>query len=326
MNLTNKEKYRNFCKKEYKLPIFLKDFWLDSVCWNNREVAIFEKGWKIWWVMPYYQVKKWPLSILTMPKLTQFLWPYIIYPENQKYYKKISWEKKVMEDLISQLPKFHYFIVNFSSKITNILPFYWKWFETQIRYTYKIPSNSKLEELEKNFETDIRRRRKKAEKLGIKVIESKDIKAFYKLNEKTFKRQWRNIPYSFDFVKKLFNTLVDSKSVKLYFAQNPEWKKIAWGVFVYDSNDVYYLMGWIDENYKDLWWMDMVIYEWIKFALNNKKNFDFEWSMVESIEKYFRSFWSIQVPYYQVSKNNISLFNPTTKLKIMKFFKDLLKI
>ena len=30
--MTNKELYREFCKKNHQLPIFMQDWWLDAVC------------------------------------------------------------------------------------------------------------------------------------------------------------------------------------------------------------------------------------------------------------------------------------------------------
>ena len=47
--MTNKEKYRKFCQKEKDIPIFSKDWWLDSVCGENGwDVVLFEKGGEIW--------------------------------------------------------------------------------------------------------------------------------------------------------------------------------------------------------------------------------------------------------------------------------------
>jgi hypothetical protein len=34
--MTNKEKYREFCKNEKNLPIFSKDWWLDAVCGKDN--------------------------------------------------------------------------------------------------------------------------------------------------------------------------------------------------------------------------------------------------------------------------------------------------
>lgn len=317
--MTSKEKYREFCKKEKDIPIFSKDWWLDTVCQESDwDVVLFEKGGEIWASLPYQKTKKAIFEIITMPKLTQTMGVYIKYPPKQKYYKKLSWEKEVMEILISNLPKVDYFSQNFDHSITNWLPFYWAGFEQTTRYTYII-ENISIEELEKNFETDIRRRRRrKAYEIGIKIIESEDIETFYKLNTMTFARKNIGISYSFEFVKNLFENCKENSAVKMYFAKYQD-EVIAVNFLVYDDNTVYYLMGGIDPSKKDLGAMDAIQFESIKFALESGRRFDFEGSMIESIEKYFRSFGAIQTPYFSISKTNSKL------LKIRKLIKEILK-
>ncbi|WP_151949618.1 GNAT family N-acetyltransferase [Aliarcobacter butzleri] len=316
--MTNKEKYRKFCEKEKNIPIFSKAWWLDTVCGEDAwDVVIFEKGGEIWASLPYQKIKKAIFEIITMPKLTQTMGIYIKYPPKQKYYKKLSWEKEVMEILISNLPKVDYFLQNFDHSITNWLPFYWAGFEQTTRYTYII-ENISIEELEKNFETDIRRRRRKAYEIGIKIIESEDIETFYKLNTMTFARKNIGISYSFEFVKNLFENCKENSAVKMYFAKYQD-EVIAVNFLVYDDNTVYYLMGGIDPSKKDLGAMDAIQFESIKFALESGRRFDFEGSMIESIEKYFRSFGAVQTPYFSISKTNSKL------LKIRKLIKEILK-
>jgi lipid II:glycine glycyltransferase (peptidoglycan interpeptide bridge formation enzyme) len=315
--MTNKQKYREFCKKEKNIPIFSRDWWFDSVCGDNWNVAIVEKGGEIWATMPYCVKKKFGFTLITMPLLTQTLGPYIKYPKNQKYYKKLSWEKEIMNTLIGQLIKFDYFNQNWHYSVTNWLPFYWKKFKQTTRYTYII-ENLTIEELEKNFETDVRRRIKKAIKAGVEIFESNDIKRFYELNKMTFKRQNLSIPYSFEFVKNLYEKAKDKNAVKMYFAKYKD-EIIAANFLVYDENTVYYLMGGIDSTKKNLGGMDLLLYDSIKFALNNGRKFDFEGSMIESIEKYFRSFGAIQKPYFAVYKFNSKI------LEFVQCFRDIIK-
>ncbi|WP_417326345.1 GNAT family N-acetyltransferase [Halarcobacter sp.] len=317
--MTNKEKYRIFCTTENSIPIFSKDWWLDTTCGEDAwDVVIVEKGGHIVASMPYFKKKKFIFNIITLPDLTQNIGVYIKYPPKQKYYKKLSWEKEMMTQLIKGLPKFDYFSQNFDRKVTNWLAFYWAGFEQTTRYTYVI-ENITLEELEKNLETDIRRRRRKALEADIKVFESDDIKKFYELNTMTFARQGLSIPYSFEFVKKLYETCKKNDAIKMYFAKDNEGVLIAANFLIYDENTVYYLMGGIHPDKKDLGGMDVVQFESVKFALETKRAFDFEGSMIESIEKYFRSFGAIQKPYFTISKINSKL------LKIRILMKEIFK-
>jgi len=317
--MTNKEKYREFCKNELDIPIFNKDWWLDVVCGKDAwDVVLYEKGGVIWASLPYHKRRKAIFEIITMPQLTQTMGLYIKYPPKQKYYKKLSWEKEVMENIIVNFPKVDHFSQSFHHTITNWLPFYWSEFEQTTKYTYII-ENISIDELEKKFETEIRRRRRrKAYEMGVEVIESEDIEIFYKLNTLTFKRQNINVPYTFEFVKNLFEKCKKSNSVKMYFAKYKD-EIIAANFLVEDKNSIYYLMGGIDPSKKDLGAMDIVQFESIKYALQNGKRFDFEGSMIESIEKYFRSFGAIQTPYFHIQKTNSKI------LKIRTLIREILK-
>lgn len=315
--MTNKEKYIKFCKEESGVPIFSQYWWLDTVCGEaNWDVCLVEKGGHIYGSLPFYKTKQVVFDIIKMPKLTQSMGVYIKYPQKQKYYKKISWEKEIISQLIEQLPQVDYFSQNLNKSISNWLPFYWKGYHQTTKYTYTI-ENISLETLDKNLETDIRRRRKKAIQLGIEVIESNDIESFYKLNEMTFKRKGKKIPYSLEFVKSLYEKCIKFNACKLLVAKNSQNEFLAGSFLVYDDITVYYLMGGIDTDKRDQGAMDLVQFESIKFALEDKKVFDFEGSMIESIEKYFRSFGSIQRQYFNISKTNSKL------LKIRAFLKEL---
>jgi len=108
---SNKKKYKEFCQKELDLPVFSKDWWLDTVCGvDNWNVVLVEKDNKIVASMPYFTTKKAIFNIISMPILTQTMGVYIKYPKGQKYYKKLSWEKEMMTTLIGKLPNVDYFL------------------------------------------------------------------------------------------------------------------------------------------------------------------------------------------------------------------------
>jgi len=317
--MTTKEKYREFCKKEKNIPIFSKDWWLDSVCgFDNWDVVLIEKGGNIFATMPYVLTKRLTMVSIHQPTLTQTMGIYFKYPVKQKYYKKLSFEKEMIENILKKVPRFGRFTQSFDYTHTNLLPFYWAGFDIKVNYTYVI-ENITIEDLEKNLETDIRRRRRKAFDVGVEVYESKDIKKFYELNKMTFTRQGCEMPYDFEFIKKLYNNCKKNNACKMFFAKDRDGAVIAGNFLIYDESTVYYLMGGIDPDKRDLGGMDVVQYESIKFALESDRKFDFEGSMIESIEKYFRSFGAIQKPYFNVSKTNSKL------LKIRQLIKEIIK-
>jgi hypothetical protein len=134
---------------------------------------------------------------------------------------------------------------------------------------------------------------------------------------KTFFRQGRTMPYNIALVKKLYEACKKYNAVKMLFAEDKDEHIVAAGFFVSDERNVYYLMGGIEPKYKELGGMDLILYEGIKAAMRENKVFDFEGSVVESIERYFRSFGSEQKPYFVVTKT------PSRFLKLKQFVKEL---
>ena len=307
-NTTKKDRYKSFCLEESDIPIFSKPWYLDAVAGKNMwDVCLIEKGGEIVASMPYIVKRKFGFKISIMPKFSQTLGPYIKYPKGQKYYKRLSWEKKIMTEIIHQLPKVDYFSQNFNSNLLNWLPFYWKGYEQSTLYTY-ILENMPLEVLEDHFNNDIRRRRRRAKDLGIEVFESSDIEKFYELYQKNLDKKntkilARQLKYNFKIVKNLYHCCEINSSVRMFFAEL-NGKPIAANFLVYDSNTVFYIMGWSDRDKKDLGGMDAVQFEAIKFAMQSGREFDFEGSMTESIEKYFRSFGAVQKQFFKITKYN----------------------
>ncbi|SVD38205.1 uncharacterized protein METZ01_LOCUS391059, partial [marine metagenome] len=149
--MTNKQKYYIFCETEENIPIFSQAWWLDAVCGTNWDVVLVENHGDIIASMPYHMKKKTGFNIITMPKLTQNMGPYIKYLDNQKYEKRLAFEKKVMFQLIDSLPKFDKFSQNFNYNITNWQPFYWKGFQQTTRYTYVISNTDSLDTIVSAF-------------------------------------------------------------------------------------------------------------------------------------------------------------------------------
>jgi hypothetical protein len=141
--------------------------------------------------------------------------PYIRYPANQSYYKKLSWEKEMMFEIIEKLPKYDYFQQNFDYKYTNWLPFYWNGFKQTTRYTYVIERNQDLESVYKNFHNDVKRRIKNAQE-RLRVIESEDISTFYEINKMTFERKNSKIPYSYELVEKIYESSKKTIALSYY--------------------------------------------------------------------------------------------------------------
>ncbi len=278
-------------------------------------VCLVEKGRQIQASMPYVIKRKYGLTLLTQPPLTQNLGPWIR-PTNAKYSKKLSREKDLMVALIDQLPRYHYFSQNWHYSNTNWLPFHWKGFEQTTRYTYFIDDLDNIESIWAEAQDNIRREIRKAKNRFDLVVNSDlPISEFFELNKLTFSRQGLAIPYSEKFVKNLANQAKDRKQCRWFIAQDKEGKNHAGVLLVWDSESAYYLMGGGDPELRNSGATSLCIWKAIEFASTVTKRFDFEGSMIEPVERFFRGFGAKQTPYFTLTHRPCRWLNTAISLK-----------
>lgn len=315
-----KEKYRFLCEKEKTIPFFSQAWWLDSVCGNdNWNVCLVENGNEIVASMPYLIKSKYGIKISTQPQLTQSLGPWIKYSD-AKYSKRLGKEKEILTKLFNQLPEVQYFQQNWNYKNTNWLPVYWLGYNQSTRYTYRLNDLSNLDNVYKNTLANIKTDVKKASnKYSLAVKTDLPFSDFFKLNQLTFSRQSMAIPYTEDFVFSLINKAKLRNQAKWFIAQDNDGKNHAGVLIVWDENSAYYLMGGGDPELRNSGATSLCMWEAIKFSATVTKSFDFEGSMLEPVERFFRAFGAEQTPYFVISKTNSKL------LKIRNALKEILR-
>lgn len=299
--MSNKEKYRLFCKHEKTIPIFSQAWWLDSVAGDAWDVCLVENGEGILASMPYVTKKRYGFTLLSHPPLTQNLGPWLKISQ-AKYSKKLAQHKDWMHALIDQLPKYDHFNQNWHYSQTNWLPFYWRGFEQSTRYTYVINDLSDLDHIWSGLNENIRREIRKAKKRGGVVVTSEfPIDDFINLNEMTFARQGLSMPYSKAFVKLLIEQAQKQNCCRWFIAQDAEGRNHAGVLIVWDEESAYYLMGGGNPDLRNSGATSLCMWEAIKFASIVTKRFDFEGSMIEPIERFFRNFGAVQKPYFRLT-------------------------
>lgn len=303
--ISSKQIYRNFCKTEPSIPIFSKDWWLDAICGkDNWNVVVVEKGGQIIASMPYYMRKRLGKDIFTMPRLTQTMGPWLR-PSSAKYANQLTEQKNLMTALIQKFPPFDHFSQNFHYSVTNWLPFYWDGFSQTTMYTYVLEEINDTQKIWYGMLPKIRTDIKKAQsRFGLKVRTDIGIDVFLTMVEQTFARQGMKLPYSRNLVKKLNNECKKHNARRIFFAKDQDDRIHAAVYIVWDENSAYYLMGGSDPDLRNSGANSLCMWEAIKFASTVTKAFDFEGSMIESVERFFRAFGACQKPYFQVSKIN----------------------
>lgn len=317
--LTNKDKYRLLCQNEPSIPIFSKDWWLDSVAGDAWDVVLVEKGDQILASMPYTMRQRYGLNVISQPALTQTLGPWLR-PSTAKYARRLSQEKDLLQKLFEQLPKFAHYQQNWHCTRTNWLPLYWLGYEQTTRYTYRLEDLSSEEQIWGELQDNIRREiRKASNKEGVKVRTDLDVEVFLTLNEKVFARQNMALPYTRDFVRRLDKAAAQNQARKIFIAEDEQGRHHAGVYLIWDDNTAYYLMGGGDPDLRNSGATSLCMWEAIQFAATVTKSFDFEGSMIEPVERFFRGFGAVQTPYFSISKTNSKL------IKTYRFLQEIRK-
>jgi lipid II:glycine glycyltransferase (peptidoglycan interpeptide bridge formation enzyme) len=152
--------------------------------------------------------------------------------------------------------------------------------------------------LRENIRTDI----KKAQgRFGVKVQTNYHIDDFLRLNALTYARQNMKAPDSPDIIRRLDDACNQHQARRIFIAEDAEGKHHAGVFLVWDKCSAYYLMGGSDPVLRNSGAISLCLWEAIKFASTVTKSFDFEGSMIEPIERFFRAFGAEQTPFFTIS-------------------------
>jgi len=313
-----RHRYRQHSDYTPELPLFSRGWWLDAAAGEKNWDAVFvEKGENIIASMPFVISRSKGFVKLTQPALTQALGPWIS-DSTASYAKKLQREKELLTALFNKLPNHHVYSQNWHHQQMNWLPLHWQGYEQTTRYTYRLPDISDENYLWTNFLENIRREIRKAEnRFSLIIRDDLTIDDFLDLHEQTFSRQGKKIPYSKELVKKIDTACMKRKSRKIFIAEDNEGNRHSGVYIVWDENAAYYLMGGSNPAFRTSGAASLCMWEAIRFSATVSNSFDFEGSMLEPIERFFRSFGARQTPYHNISSVSSNF------LKIILFYKNM---
>lgn len=295
---SSKNRYRELADE--RLPIFHRPFWLDAVCGDNWDVVMIENANSILASLPYTTANK-PLGLYsTMPPFTQFLGPFLNLPD-AKYSNYLSSEMNVLNELIKLLPAFSYFEQHWNYEIHNWLPFYWHNYKQTSRFTYVLNNIKDHNLLWENMRENIRREIRKAEKNGITIQSGLEYKIF---EEEIIKfSNNKKIKLNLNILKYVFESCEKNNCSMCNFAKDSSGNILSVLFVTWDQKKAYYIIGGKNPDYKNIGSTSQLFWETIKLVSEKVNVFDFEGSMIPSVEMFFRGFGSTQMQYNVIYKS-----------------------
>lgn len=285
--------------------IFEEPWWLDAVAPGQWDAAEITANGRLIARLPYYKTNRVGLKLLGMPEYTQTL-GYWVDDTGAKNVRKYARRKELVSALIDQLPKGYSVDLALDHTCDYLFPFRWKGFSLQLAYSYRIEDIHDIDSLWNGLADNIRREIRKAQKI-VRVKDDCPIDDLIAMHNRTFERQGRKLRDHDELIKRLDDALLLHQARKLLCAVDAENRIHAASYFVYDSKCCYYLIGGGDPELRTSGAASLLMWEGIKFASAVSRAFDFEGSMIEPIERFFRAFGGTPTPYWRVTKFNLML-------------------
>lgn len=317
--MTDKDKYRSLCSREKSIPVFSRDWWLDTVCGETKwDVVLIEEKGEILAAMPLYIPHR---GVVSMPAYTQTMGPWFAPgAADAKYATLLGRRQALTAQFTEALKAYPYFLQNFHYRITDWLPFYWAGYGQTTRYTYIIEKLSRDEtELWSAMSPQIRRNITKArDKEAIRLQKGIPAEDFLRMQALTFKRQGRRVPGNQQVLLALIDACRKRGQGDLWGAYDAEGRLHAAIFLVWQESSAYYLAGGGDPSLRQSGAHSLLLWEAIRFAAGRCEQFDFEGSMVPGVERFFREFGAIQTPYFTITKGRLGLVRRAV-YKLMKY-------
>ncbi|MEM5469863.1 MAG: GNAT family N-acetyltransferase [Sulfitobacter sp.] len=299
MTSENRKKYRDLCDQESGFTLFQQAWWLDAVAEDNWDVLFVENAGEILGANAFLRDSKLHYTLSQMPRLTQHIGPWIspkVEPD--------GFRNDILRSIAKEVRSIDWWSQNWSTAETNWLPFYWEGFRQTTRYTHRINDVSDLKQLWSQMSGSKRKAIQKArsEKFGLSFDVNPQVDEFLELAWGTFTRQGMVPPYSRDFVRRIVNAASERNRLRILIARDKNGEAHAGAFFVWDGETMYYLIGGSNPMHRASQAGSLCIWEGIRLASELGLSFDFEGSMIEPIEKYFRGFGTQRVPYFAISR------------------------
>ena len=282
----------------YANSLFEQPWWLDIVAPGQwHEASVKDENGRILARMPYVLHGK----HIVMPPLTQTLGVWMA-PESTTDY---GVQKKVLTELLMQLKGVKSVEQALSPVNQYVLPFRWQGFRMEPHFTYRLENLCDCDALYQRFNKTAKKNIKYAGN-KVQVNDKTDAERLWNLLDKTFAAQNRKNPMSRELGFRLIGACEANGSGKYLDAIDTQGNVHSCAYFVFDRKTCYYLLGASDPEFRSSGAQSLLLWKGIQFASQHSETFDFEGSMIEGIENFFRQFGGVCTPYYTVTRKTFA--------------------
>ncbi|MCB0517717.1 MAG: GNAT family N-acetyltransferase [Lewinellaceae bacterium] len=272
-------------------------WYLDAVWPTWQGILVFYKG-KLQAVMPVRASSKFGISYCLQPWLCQYLGIFFASME-LKNEKAWALKKRLVTAVADTIPQnLKKVVLNFAPEFDYPLPFHWAGYELRTRYTYWLDHNPDKQLLFGNLNERTRTYINKAGRSGLTASNTGDVAGIIQLS-----REQEAYPLDYNVLGKLWAALQTNNAGRAIEVRDKEGRLHCGLLYHVSGQKQIHLFSALDPATKHLGGMSLAIWHSIEQAVDDIRIHDFEGSMLEPVEKFFRGFNTYPVPYLQIRKN-----------------------
>jgi hypothetical protein len=288
--------------RRFSWTLFEEPYWLDAVAPGDWHAIEVRRDGRILGRLPYMTKRRYGLRALSTPWYTPWLGPWI-QPAGAKPANELSHQHQTLELLIEGLPKAHRTLIPCAPEFRNLMAFHWADYQLELGYTYRLTDLGDEQRLWNGLRDTVRRLCRKAEKITA-VNRGRDIATFIGLLEKTFARQGMDMSSWFPALERIDETMSRRNQRTIYSAEDAQGRVHAAVYVVYDDRHTFYLAGGGDPALRDSGAHSLAMWHAIKESGTRSQIFDFEGSMLRTIEYFIRGFGPQQCPRFTARRSS----------------------
>jgi hypothetical protein len=282
-------------------PLYASSLWLSFYTDFPLNIYIIYNGNDPVGGFYLHQTKKFGLKIITNPMFCPTN-GFILHDSKKTGYLKYDFLKEV-HDAVSSFMTFelnpHLLFTSFPVWITNMQSYHWAGMSCRPYYTYVLDLNLGEDEILKRASNKVRKALSQSEK-DFYFTSSTSKEILLDILEKTYRRNGKNYPS--DIPRKMMFSTDEANSFYFVAHRKNDGKAVAFAHCIHDNQTAYQLFNGYDNALPSGQSVKACFLLCIRESLRRGlKYFDFEGSMIPSVEKGIREFGGDPVPYYSVS-------------------------
>ena len=215
--------------------------------------------------------------------------------------------KKEMLSAIESLPRLGFYDFILRPCDTDVMPFLWNGYDTQVTYTYVIPKEECTwqRNMSSTQKRNLRKARKELRTEGCAIETNPPFDDVKFLLLETARLKGYSMEGYSDQMSLWWEVVQKRGAGRLYLVRDTQGNAVCATVLVWDSHTAYYLGGGIRAVGRQKTHLNYLLFErMIHDAHDMGRDFDFEGSILPGVERFFRAWGGQLRPAYRVVKTS----------------------